>query len=122
MSGSRFPAHFGATAWAIDMARATTRGRTAARAARRDYEDKGVPIAALRPTQDEGPDGTQLPGCLKTYVPVPAGAFGMVFEVVKTEDRLLLAYLAFGVRHHPANSHADSVYEIAHRRLHKNRP
>jgi hypothetical protein len=29
-----------------------------------------------------------------------------------------LRYLAFGVRHHPKGSHAETVYEIAHRRLH----
>lgn len=117
MSNSRFPAHFGVSAWAIDMERTTARGRTVAQAARRDYEGNGVPITALRPTQDEGPDGTQLPGCLKTYVPLPAGAFGMVFEVVKAGDKPLLVYLAFGVRHHPPDSH--SVYRIAHRRLHR---
>ena len=122
MSNSRFPARFGATAWAIDMARTTERGRIAAHEARRLYERDGVPTTALRPTQSEGSDGTRLPGCLKTYVPLPAGAFGMVFEVVKVDDRPLLAYLAFGVRHHPANSHKDSVYQIAVRRLHRSRP
>jgi hypothetical protein len=32
---------------------------------------------------------------------------------------VLLAYLAFGVRHHPRDSNALTVYEIAHRRLHE---
>lgn len=51
-----------------------------------------------------------------------AGAFGMVFEVVKAGDKPLLVYLAFGVRHHPPDSHADSLYRIAHRRLHQSHP
>jgi len=28
-----------------------------------------------------------------------------------------LRYIAFGVRHHPPESNADSVYEIANKRL-----
>lgn len=28
-----------------------------------------------------------------------------------------LAFLAFGVRHHPRDSNAPTVYEVAHRRL-----
>jgi hypothetical protein len=42
----------------------------------------------------------------------------MVFRIERREGRLLLAYAAFGVRHHPRGSMAPTVYEIAHRRLH----
>lgn len=117
MADTRFPVQFGAGAWILDMARTTTRGRAAAQTARRDYEVQGVPLEVLRPTRGEGPDGTVLPNCVKTYLPFPAGPFGMVFELVRTDSGLRLIYLAFGVRHHPPDSHADSVYRIAHRRL-----
>jgi hypothetical protein len=43
----------------------------------------------------------------------------MVFAVKRQEGRLVLVYLGFGVRHHPKGSHALTVYQIAHRRLHE---
>ena len=33
------------------------------------------------------------------------------------DDSPLLEYLAFGVRHHPPESNAQTVYEIGHGRL-----
>jgi len=33
------------------------------------------------------------------------------------EKKIVVRYLAFGVRHHPKESHAETVYQIAHRRL-----
>ncbi len=42
-----------------------------------------------------------LPDCAKVYLPPPAGRFGMIFRVIKVKDRPCLAYVAFGVRHHP---------------------
>lgn len=41
----------------------------------------------------------------------------MVFRFAVVDDSPLLEYLAFGVRHHPPESNAPTVYEIAHRRL-----
>jgi hypothetical protein len=46
----------------------------------------------------------------------------MVFQFRLDEDRLTLMYLAFGTRHHPRQSRAPTVYEIAHRRLHGEPP
>jgi hypothetical protein len=47
----------------------------------------------------------------------------MVFEFRFDEDRRpYLAFLAFGVRHHPRRSHALTVYQVAHRRLHDTHP
>lgn len=45
----------------------------------------------------------------------------MVFCFVRDADGLALRFLAFGVRHHPRNSNALTVYEIADRRLHGQR-
>jgi hypothetical protein len=64
-----------------DIARASSGGRAAAEAARQRYERDGVPIGELRELQDEGPEGTILPNCLKVYLPPPDGRFGMVFEL-----------------------------------------
>jgi hypothetical protein len=41
----------------------------------------------------------------------------MVFLPEVVEKKIVIRYLAFGVRHHPKGSHAETVYEIAHRRL-----
>jgi hypothetical protein len=99
------------------MARTTPAGRDAAEAARRRYEASGVPRSELGPCDPEHRDGTKLPQCLKVYLPPPTGRFGMVFRFVISDDVPRLDYLAFGVRHHPADSNAPTVYEIAHRRL-----
>jgi hypothetical protein len=42
----------------------------------------------------------------------------MVFQLDIVNQRGVLRYLVFGVRHHPADSHAETVYQLAHRRLH----
>ena len=42
-----------------------------------------------------------------------------VFRIELRDGRSLLAFAAFGVRHHPQDSHAPTVYDIAHRRLHE---
>lgn len=76
-----------------------------------------MPFNGLRNCDAEGRDGTSLSGCVKVYLPPPAGRFGMVFVLVIAASGPRLRYLAFGVRHHPAGSHAPTVYEIAHRRL-----
>ena len=69
---------------------------------------------------EEGREGTMLGGCVKTYVPWPNGRFGAVFVAVTHPNRpMALRAFAFGVRHHPADSNAETVYEIAHRRLNR---
>jgi hypothetical protein len=115
------PVVFTDDAFDQDVARAGNSGRAAAEAARQTYERDGVPVYQLRHVQDEGPDGTILPNCLKVYLPPPDGRFGMVFKLVIDKTGAWLRYLAFGVRHHPEDSHAPTVYEHAHRRLHDNR-
>lgn len=80
----------------------------------------GIPRARLMACQAEGRDGTKLGGCVKTYIPWPDGRFGMVFVPAKHPSRpLTLRVLAFGVRHHPRESNAETVYEVANGRLHR---
>jgi hypothetical protein len=105
-------------AWEEDMAATSERARETAAAARRRFAREGIAVMELRPCLAEGPDQTRLAGCMKTYVPWPDGRFGMVFAVRRHQGRAALVYLAFGVRHHPPEAHAPSVYAIAHRRLH----
>jgi hypothetical protein len=115
----RASALFDDAAFAEDLNRASEAGREAALAARKDYEEGGVPIEFLLACDEEGPDGTALANCVKIRLPQPDGKFGMVFRIERRAGKSLLAYAAFGIRHHPRESNAATVYEIAHRRLHE---
>jgi hypothetical protein len=122
-SERRARAHFDPEAWEEDLARATAAGREAAEATRRDYEQKGVPIDQLRRVAKHGQDHTNLPDCAKVYLPPPAGRFGMVFMLkFEPNGRPVLAFLAFGVRHHPRSSRRPTVYQLAHLRMHGQPP
>jgi hypothetical protein len=119
----RARAHFDADAWEEDLARATPAGRQAAEAARKDYEQHGVPITQLRRVTEHGHDRTVLPDCTKVYVPAHAGRFGMIFMLkFQPDGRPVLMFLAFGVRHHPQGSQHPTVYQLAHQRLHGQPP
>ena len=113
-----FPARFDPGTFDADLVRSTSAGREVAETARRDYERAGVPRSQLKPCEAEGRDGTRLPGCVKIYLPQPLGHFGMIFQWVIHATGPRLRYLAFGTRHHPRGSHAPTVYELAHQRLH----
>jgi hypothetical protein len=113
----RAPALFDGAALAEDLSRTSEAGRAAALAARKEYEQGGVPIEYLLACDEEGPEGTALANCVKIRLPHPDGKFGMVFRIERRAGKLLLAYAAFGVRHHPPHSNAITVYQIAHRRL-----
>jgi len=104
MSASRPGPAFGATfddaALAEDLEHASAPGRAVALDARRQFGAYGVAVALLRPCLDEGRDGTRLPRCVKTYLPAPAGDWGMVFEVrLSKHGKPVLHCLAFGRRH-----------------------
>jgi hypothetical protein len=113
---------FNEGAFAEDTMRSGRAGAEALRKARGQFEREGVEIKALRRCDAEGRDGTKLPACFKVYLPGPNGKFGMVFRFIRDGEGLALRYLAFGVRHHPRDSNAQAVYEIAHRRLHGQLP
>jgi hypothetical protein len=113
---------FNEGAFAEDTMRSGRAGAEALREARNHFERDGVEIKTLRRCDPEGRDGTRLPACFKVYLPPPSGKFGMVFRFVRGNEGLALRYLAFGIRHHPRDSNAQTVYEIAHRRLHGDGP
>ena len=66
-----FPAHFDPDGWEEDLARTTPAGREVAEAARRAYEQDGIPFEHLRSVEEEGRDGTVLPEVVR-WVPVVA--------------------------------------------------
>ena len=108
---------FDEVAFAEDVMRSGRAGARVLRETRRRYERDGVAVASLRSCEAEGRDGTKLPGCIKVYLPEPDGKFGMVLALAVDKRGFGLRYLAFGVRHHPKGSHAETVYQVAHRRL-----
>jgi hypothetical protein len=76
--------------------------------------------ARFRRAGSAGGSAKGLPGCVKVYLPPPGGPLGIVYRLAKNKDgRLYLDHLAFGVRHHPPGSTAESVYRMAHQGLHR---
>jgi hypothetical protein len=116
---ARFEARFDTLSFEEDLVRATKRGREVALEAKARLERDGADPSELLRCQAEHRGGTELPNCVKVYLPPPDGRWGMVFELVRDRSsrNLLLAYLAFGERH-PAPRRKPDVYQRAHGRLH----
>jgi hypothetical protein len=123
--GRRLRVVFPAGVWRADVEGrypASSRARVVAERARRALERRGIPERELQACEPEGPEGTQLAGCLKLYLPLGPSdprerPFGMVFIDVGQEEPALVL-LAYGVRHQPSGAHAETVYRRADRRLH----
>ncbi|UTI62285.1 hypothetical protein NBH00_13015 [Paraconexibacter antarcticus] len=82
-------------------------------------EQVGVLAAERRTCAAGHASGTDLPGCVKVYVPDMAGRWRILFCVARLADgRLGLEYLAAGIAHQPRESRRRDVYELAHYRLH----
>jgi hypothetical protein len=114
------PVAFDELAWQEDLQKAGKSARRIGEEIRSRLEREGQAVDALFACDEEARDGTSLPGCVKVYVPPPGGPLGIVYRLAKNkEGRLYLDHLAFGVRHHPPGSNADSVYRVAHQRLHE---
>lgn len=115
----RVPVTFDDARWAQDLARASTEAAEVARVARRRMERDGANLIELRPCDPEGRDGTRLGGCVKLYLPPPAGPWGLVLAPTRdpATGRVLLDVVAFGPRH-PPEGRRVSVYQLAHQRLH----
>jgi len=110
--------------WNEDLRNSTDAGRTAATSKRAELERDGQPIDELLACDTEAQDRTSLPGCVKTYVSWPDGKWGIVYLIARDPrtGRLSLDVLSFGVRHRPRGSHAPTVYELAHQRIHGQPP
>lgn len=103
-----------------------SRPRVAAETARRELE-RSLPSRGFQSCAADGPDHSRLERCVKLYVPLgrsssAAAPYGFVLEaaLAATSKSLELRLLAFGERHPPAG--ARSVYERAHKRLHRRYP
>jgi len=85
-------------------------------------EEQGVALADVLPCEADGPDGTQLAGCAKLYLPLidappSQRPFAFVLQLAREADGALAwVFVAFGHRH-PAPG-VRSVYARAHRQLH----
>lgn len=115
-SGPAFPVHVDERELAEDLGHATEAGRAAIERMIEGLKADGVPTVWLKRCDPEAQDGTRLPGCVKLYIPQPAGQWGAVFLGGLLNDRPTLFLLAVGERH-PGARWRPSVYEIAHRRL-----
>lgn len=113
----RAPALFDDAAFAEDLRRTSDAGEKVALMARKVFEGEGVPVESLLACEDEGSEGTELRHCVKLRLPPPNGKFGMVFRIELRGGRPTLVFAAFGIRHHPPEAKAPTVYEIAHDRL-----
>ncbi|MBW8060607.1 MAG: hypothetical protein FVQ78_09900 [Solirubrobacterales bacterium] len=116
--GLRFRLRVDEEALAQDLAHAGEAARAAIEPAVRELEGGGVTVDSLRPCDPEARDGTQLSDCVKHYIPQPDGQWGAVFTIDREALKPALVLLAVGERH-PSKSWRPSVYEIAHRRLHR---
>jgi hypothetical protein len=109
---------FDEAAWEDDLRGATSAAQKTAEEARTRLERDGQPVDALLACDNEAADGTNLSGCVKVYLPPPAGPWGLVYLIARDDSgRLYLDHLAFGQRH-PTTRRRVSVYQFAHRRLH----
>lgn len=113
---ARFAVLFDAEAFDEDVAHATVAGEEVARAARHQLERAGVAAQDCKPCLAEGPEGTALPGCVKLYLPPPAGQWGLVLRLGRRSGEPVLYHIAFGMRH-PDRAWQPSVYRVAHGRL-----
>lgn len=115
-SGPTFSVHVDERELAEDLAHASEVGRAAIEPMVERFKADGVPVAWLKQCDAEARDGTRLPGCVKLYIPQPAGQWGAVLLGGVIDDKPKLFLLAAG-RRHPEAPWQPSVYEIAHRRL-----
>lgn len=75
-AGPRFEVRVVDEVLAEDLAHCTAAGRSAIGAMVATLRDEGVPSEWLRRCEAEGRDGTRLGGCVKLYIPQPAGQWG----------------------------------------------
>lgn len=117
-SGPTFPVHVDERELAEDLSHASEAGQAVIKPLIERLKVEGVPIDWLRRCDSEARDGTRLPGCVKIYIPQPARQWGAVFLGGSLNGEPTLFLLGVGDRH-PGGKWKISVYEIAHRRLHR---
>lgn len=116
-AGPRFEVRVIEGVLAEDLPRCTGAARAAIKPILDELGHEGVPFEWLLRCEEEGHDGTRLGGCVKFYIPRPAGQWGAVLAGDEESTKPALILVAVGERH-PEQPWRPSVYEIAHRRLH----
>jgi hypothetical protein len=116
-AGPRFEVRVVEDVLVEDLAHCTPAARAAIEPMVATLREEGAPRELLRRCEEEGRDGTRLGGCVKLYIPQPAGQWGAVLAGDEEAGKPALVLIAVGERH-PAQPWKPSVYEIAHRRLH----
>lgn len=116
--GPRFEVRIDEILLAEDLARCTQGARATIEPMAARLQASGIPVKWLRRCEEEGQDGTRLGGCVKLYIPQPAGRWGAVFAADEKASKPALVLLAVGERH-PDRPWRPSVYEIAHRRYNR---
>lgn len=118
--GQRLEVRFSEGVWRQAIRGFSGRALEVASAARNRIERNGIELGRLRPCEAEGPDGTELAGCAKLYLPdrrsVSEQPFAFVLQLARTDEGLIFVFVAFGPRHPGAG--VRSAYERAHRQLH----
>lgn len=116
---------FDLPAWTADLRAATPTARAHAERWRLRIEvTSGIPHTELKATRPED-DSVPLPHCVKTRIPDPGdddphtSPWGAVLLAARDTHGLYLIFLAFGVRHPDPSGRLLSVYQRAHRRLHR---
>lgn len=117
-AGPRFGVRVIDEVLAEDLARCTAAARSAIEPIVGMLREEGAPRGWLLRCQEEGRDGTRLGGCVKLYIPPPTGRWGAVLTGDEESRKPALVLIAIGERH-PERPWKPSVYEIAHRRLHR---
>lgn len=115
-AGPRFEVRAVDEVLAEDLVRCTPAARAAIEPIVAKLCDEGAPRDWLLRCEEEGQDGTRLKGCVKLYIPQPAGQWGAILAGDQEAMKPALVLVAVGERH-PARPWKPSVYEIAHRRL-----
>jgi hypothetical protein len=110
-----FRVRFDAVTFQEDLRNARAAGRAIGAQAREQLERDGVFVSLLSPCQVDARDGTDLPGMVKLYLPIPYGPWGLVLAGDRDQDGPFLLAVAFGERH---PQRRPSVYDIAHHRQH----
>lgn len=109
----------------VERLKANSPARIAAERDRKVLDAHGLDLGQLQACDEAGPDGTNLAGMYKVYVPVGDGPpskqpYGFVFRPARSGEDVFLRLMAFGERHPDRRSR--SVYERAHKRLHGRYP
>lgn len=113
----RYSVRFDDRLWEDDLAASTPPARAVARSARARLESHGIPANRLLLCDDH--EGSALAGMFKIRIPLddPVGTWGIVLRPFRGKNELYFAFVAFGVRHPPADSSRWTVYQRAHNRL-----